>query len=310
MRKIIVGTRQSKLALTQTNWVIKQLEHYCEKHGLPFTFETKKLVTKGDRILDVTLSKVGGKGLFVKEIEDAMLQENIDIAVHSMKDMPFVSPDGLMIGAIPVREDARDCLVMNKGQNLDDLPEGALVGTSSLRRTAQLKLLRPDLKLESIRGNIDTRMNKISTASFDAVVLAAAGLHRMGWKERIGLYLSTDDCIPAVGQGALAIQCRSEDAEVKELLQYIHHQETARVVEAERAFLGKLNGGCQVPLAGYAQCHDDSTKIKMVGFVGSPDGETIYKYSLDGENGLELGEKVAQKLLDQGAEEILREFRG
>src|SRR3954447_3806476 len=202
MRKIIVGSRRSKLALTQTNWVIEQLK----KLDSNFEFEVKEIVTKGDKIQDVTLSKVGGKGLFVKEIEQAMLDKEIDMAVHSMKDMPAVLPEGLVIGCIPPREDARDAFISNNHVKFMDLPVGAVVGTSSLRRSSQLLLLRPDLDIKWIRGNIDTRLKKMQDGEYDAILLAAAGMKRMGWSEDVTTeYMSVEDCIPAVGQGALAI---------------------------------------------------------------------------------------------------------
>lgn len=210
MRNIIVGSRRSKLAMTQTKWVIKKLEEL----NPDFTFEIKEIVTKGDRILDVTLSKVGGKGLFVKEIEQAMLSGEIDMAVHSMKDMPSALPEGLMVGCIPKREDPRDVLISKGRQKLADLKQGAVVGTSSLRRSAQLLQMRPDLEIKWIRGNIDTRLKKLETEDYDAIILAAAGLSRMGWKDDVVTeFLDPESCLPAVGQGALAIECRGSDEE-------------------------------------------------------------------------------------------------
>src|SRR5574342_120399 len=249
MRKIIVGSRRSKLALTQTNWVIEQLK----KLGAPFEFEVKEIVTKGDRILDVTLSKVGGKGLFVKEIEQAMLDKEIDMAVHSMKDMPAVLPEGLTIGCIPFREDHRDALISKGHVKLNDLKPGAIIGTSSLRRSAQLLVARPDLEIKWIRGNIDTRLAKLETEEYDAIILAAAGLFRMGWaKDVISQFLSTEICLPAVGQGALSIECREDDRELLDLLAKFTCPNTDLAVRAERSFLNKMEGGCQVPIAGYA----------------------------------------------------------
>src|SRR3954451_12409731 len=211
MRKIIVGSRRSKLALTQTNWVIEQLKKLDDS----FEFEVKEIVTKGDKILDVTLSKVGGKGLFVKEIEQAMMDKEIDMAVHSMKDMPAVLPEGLTIGCIPFREDHRDALISRDHIKLNDLKPGAIIGTSSLRRSAQLLAQRPDLEIKWIRGNVDTRLQKLQDEEYDAIILAAAGLKRLGWSDEVVTeYISPEDCVPAVGQGALAIECRADDQEL------------------------------------------------------------------------------------------------
>ncbi|MBO1910434.1 hydroxymethylbilane synthase, partial [Microvirga sp. 3-52] len=211
MRKIIVGSRRSNLAMTQTKWFIEQMK----EAGAPFEFEIKEIVTKGDQILDVMLSKVGGKGLFVKEIQQALINKEIDFAVHSLKDMPAELPEELMIGCIPPRVDARDAFISNGHVKFLDLPIGAVVGTSSLRRSSQLLLLRPDLEIKWIRGNIETRMKKLRDGEYDAILLAAAGMKRVGWKDDVVTeYMSVEDCIPAVGQGALAIECRSDDKEL------------------------------------------------------------------------------------------------
>ncbi|ERI11564.1 hydroxymethylbilane synthase [Aneurinibacillus aneurinilyticus] len=299
MRKIVVGSRQSALALTQTNWVIERLKSF----GLPFEFEVKKIVTKGDRILDVTLSKVGGKGLFVKEIEQALLSGEIDMAVHSMKDMPAMLPPGLMIGCVPKRVDVRDVLISKDNQPLDKLPSGAIVGTSSLRRAAQLKAFRPDLVIEPIRGNIDTRMRKLKEESFSAIILAAAGLERMQWNGNITEFLPVDISLPAVGQGALAIECRENDAELLALLDKLNDKDTALAVKAERAFLRTLEGGCQVPIAAYANVADD--RVSLTGLVAEPDGGTILKEKMESEDPEALGVNLAYKLKEQGADEIL-----
>ncbi|WP_018752341.1 hydroxymethylbilane synthase [Paenibacillus sanguinis] len=306
-RTIVVGTRQSQLALTQTGQVIEELTALCERHHLPFQFEIRKIITKGDRILDVTLSKVGGKGLFVKEIEQAMLSGEIDLAVHSMKDMPSVLPDGLINGAVPKRVDPRDAFISRTGLHLDKLPEGAKVGTSSLRRASQLQAYRPDLVLEPVRGNIDSRLRKLEEGHFDAIILAAAGLYRMGWEGRITEYLPVDVCLPAVGQGALGIECREDDAEVRHLLSLYNDEETALTVAAERRFLGVLNGGCQVPIGAYATLEHSSRRISLTGMVGSTDGVTILKEHAEGERPLELGEEVAERLLSLGAADLLKE---
>jgi hydroxymethylbilane synthase len=301
MRKIIVGSRKSKLALTQTNWVIQQLKNL----DATFEFEVKEIVTKGDRILDVTLSKVGGKGLFVKEIEQAMLDKEIDIAVHSMKDMPAVLPEGLTIGSIPFREDHRDVLISKGHVQLEDLPAGAKIGTSSLRRAAQLLVERPDLEIKWIRGNIDTRLAKLETDEYDAIILAAAGLFRMGWaKDVISQFLSTEICLPAVGQGALSIECREDDQEVRELLAKFTCEHTDLAVRAERSFLNKMEGGCQVPIAGYAFINNGN-EIVLTVLVASPDGSIIYKEEVKGTDPEELGTIAANLLIARGAKELI-----
>lgn len=307
-RTIVVGTRQSQLALTQTNQVISDLKTICQKQGLAFDFGIKKIITKGDRILDVTLSKVGGKGLFVKEIEQAMLDGEIDFAVHSMKDMPSMLPEGLTTGAVPRREDPRDVLISATGLSLDELPEGAVVGTSSLRRSSQLLSYRPDLTIKSIRGNIDSRIRKLETEGFDAIVLASAGLNRMGWGQKATSYLPVELCLPAVGQGALGIECRENDAEVKQLLALYNDTPTAQTVSAERKFLSVLNGGCQIPIGAYATLLEDE-KIELTGMVGYADGRKILKESLIGDDPIKLGEQLAWKLISEGAGEILAEAR-
>jgi hydroxymethylbilane synthase len=301
MRKIIVGSRRSKLALTQTNWVIDQLKKLDDQ----FEFEVKEIVTKGDRILDVTLSKVGGKGLFVKEIEQAMLDKEIDIAVHSMKDMPAVLPEGLMIGCIPEREDHRDVLISKGHVQLEDLKPGAVVGTSSLRRAAQLLVERPDLEIKWIRGNIDTRVGKLETEDYDAIILAAAGLSRLGWaKDVITQFLSTEICLPAVGQGALSIECREDDQEVRDLLAKFSCYNTDLAVRAERSFLNKMEGGCQVPIAGYAIVNDEK-EIVLTVLVAAPDGSIIYKEEVKGTDPEELGMQAAHLLIERGAKELI-----
>ncbi|WP_248927433.1 hydroxymethylbilane synthase [Paenibacillus hamazuiensis] len=310
MRKLVVGTRQSALALTQTGQVVDHLKMLCKEHGIDCEFEIKKIVTKGDRILDVTLSKVGGKGLFVKEIEQAMLDGEIDFAVHSMKDMPAELPEGLVIGAVPVREDARDCIISKNGKGLDELPQGALVGTSSLRRSCQLQHARPDLRIEPVRGNIDSRLRKLEAEGFDAILLAAAGLHRIGWQDRISVYLPTDVCLPAVGQGALAVECRGDDKFVRDLLALYNDPPTVLAASAERSFLGRLNGGCQVPIGAFATVQEDGATIRLTGMVGSPDGKQMLKETFAGTDPDKLGKDLADKLIEQGASELLAEVRG
>lgn len=301
MRKIIVGSRRSKLALTQTNWVIEQLKKLDDS----FDFEVKEIVTKGDRILDVTLSKVGGKGLFVKEIEQAMLDQEIDMAVHSMKDMPAVLPEGLVIGCIPKREDHRDALISKDHVKLNDLKPGAIVGTSSLRRGAQLLAKRSDLEIKWIRGNIDTRLAKLETEEYDAIILAAAGLSRMGWaKDVVTEFLEPEVCLPAVGQGALSIECRGSDEQLLALLEKFTCTETKQTVLAERAFLDKMEGGCQVPIAGFARLNDQD-EITLIGLVASADGKTILKEQVVGQNHEELGDQLADKLIKKGAKNLI-----
>lgn len=305
MRKIIVGSRRSKLALTQTNWVIDQLK----KLDPSFEFEVKEIVTKGDQILDVTLSKVGGKGLFVKEIEQAMLDEEIDMAVHSMKDMPAVLPDGLVIGSIPFREDHRDALISKDHVKLSELKPGAVVGTSSLRRSAQLLAHRPDLEIKWIRGNIDTRLSKLETGEYDAIILAAAGLSRMGWtSDVVTEFLDDEMCVPAVGQGALSIECRGNDQELLGLLEKFTCQKTSQAVQAERAFLHKMEGGCQVPIAGYAYINEDS-EIVLTALVGSPDGKIIYREQVKGLHPEEIGDQAANGLINKGAKELIDQVK-
>ncbi|MGI8383168.1 MULTISPECIES: hydroxymethylbilane synthase [unclassified Robertmurraya] len=301
MRKIIVGSRRSKLALTQTNWVIDQLK----KLDPSFEFEVKEIVTKGDKILDVTLSKVGGKGLFVKEIEQAMLDEEIDMAVHSMKDMPAVLPEGLVIGCIPFREDHRDALISKNHTPINELKPGSVVGTSSLRRSAQLLAIRPDLEIKWIRGNIDTRLAKLETGEYDAIILAAAGLSRMGWaSEVVSEFIDDEVCIPAVGQGALSIECRESDEQLLNLLSRFTCVKTKQAVTAERAFLQKMEGGCQVPIAGYAKVEENGD-ISLTGLVATPDGKTILKESASGQDPEKLGEQVADALISNGGKALI-----
>lgn len=305
-KKFIVGSRRSELAITQTNWVINQLKAL----NLPYEFEMKEIVTKGDKILNVTLSKVGGKGLFVKEIEQALLDGTIDFAVHSMKDMPAEMPPGLTLAAVPEREDPRDCLISNQGYTIDTLPKGAKVGTSSLRRAAQMLSYRSDLQIESIRGNIQTRLKKMHTEGLDAILLAAAGIKRMGWEEKVTQYLDVDLFIPAVGQGALGIQAREEDEETLTLLKQIDHLSTKYLVTAERAFLDRLEGGCQIPIGAYARWVED--QLHLVGIVASPDGKRVIKAdgTADKQNAEQLGRNIAEQCINKGADQILSYLKG
>jgi len=252
-KRIVVGSRRSRLALAQTRQVLQRWRRRAEEAGVALEFDVREIVTKGDKIVDVSLSKVGGKGLFVKEIEQALLAGEIDVAVHSMKDVPAELPAGLVIGAVPEREDPRDALVSRGGLKLAELPAGSVVGTSSLRRACQLRALRPDLRVEWIRGNIDTRLGRLERGDFDAVLLAAAGLNRLGWADRISERLSADDFVPAAGQGALALECREDDEPLRQLLTFIHDPVAARETAAERAFLARIGGGCQVPVGACAR---------------------------------------------------------
>ena len=300
MRKIIVGSRRSKLALTQTNWFIEQLK----QAGVPFEFEVKEIVTKGDRILDVQLSKVGGKGLFVKEIEQALYDKEIDFAVHSMKDMPAVLPEGLVIGCIPKREDPRDAFISVGHVKFADLPQGAVVGTSSLRRSSQLLKARPDLKIKWIRGNVDTRLQKLETEEYDAIILAASGLNRLGWSNDVVTeYLEPEICLPAVAQGSLGIECRGDDTELLQELAKLTDKATWETAHAERAFLAAMDGGCQVPIAGYATYENE--EIHFTGLVAAPDASEFYEDSATSKNAEEAGKAVAKILTEQGAYELI-----
>ncbi|WP_096269591.1 hydroxymethylbilane synthase [Paucisalibacillus globulus] len=304
MRKIIVGSRKSNLALTQTNWVINELK----KAGVENEIEVKKIMTKGDRILDVTLSKVGGKGLFVKEIEKALYDKEIDFAVHSMKDMPAVLPEGLVISSMPIREDHRDALISKNNVLLKDLPQGAIVGTSSLRRAAQILATRPDIEIKWIRGNIETRIRKLQEEDYDAIILAVSGLKRVGLNEElITEYLEPEVCVPAVGQGALAIECREDDDEIRSILSKINDDYTVRTVTAERTYLNLLEGGCQIPIGGFAYLENDEVVLNAL--VGTPDGKTILNEVVRGTDPEQVGKEAAEKLMKQGAREIIEQVK-
>lgn len=304
MRKIIVGSRKSNLALTQTNWVINELK----KAGVENEIEVKKIMTKGDRILDVTLSKVGGKGLFVKEIEKALYDKEIDFAVHSMKDMPAVLPEGLVISSMPIREDHRDALISKNNVLLKDLPQGGIVGTSSLRRAAQILATRPDIEIKWIRGNIETRIRKLQEEDYDAIILAVSGLKRVGLNEElITEYLEPEVCVPAVGQGALAIECREDDDEIRSILSKINDDYTVRTVTAERTYLNLLEGGCQIPIGGFAYLENDEVVLNAL--VGTPDGKTILNEVVRGTDPEQVGKEAAEKLMKQGAREIIEQVK-
>lgn len=302
VKKLRIASRESALALWQSNHIKARLEALYPEMEV----EIVGMTTKGDKILDVPLAKIGGKGLFVKELEASMLEGQTDIAVHSMKDVPMEFPEGLELAIICEREDPFDAFVSNHYASLSELPEGAKVGTSSLRRQSQLAALRPDLTILPLRGNVNTRLAKLDAGEYDAIILAASGLKRLGFQERIKSTLAEKDSLPAVGQGALGIECRSSDNQIKALLAPLLHDETARCVKAERAMNHHLHGGCQVPIAGYATLSGDT--ISMTGLVASTDGKSILKVQQDGpaSNPEELGISIAKGLLDQGAGELLK----
>jgi hydroxymethylbilane synthase len=305
-KEIRIGTRASALALWQAEGVKAELE----KKYPGTTVALTKIKTTGDKILDVPLAKVGGKGLFVKEIEEAMLRGEIDIAVHSMKDVPTFFPDGLHLGAITKREDARDAFISRNKVAFKDLPKGANIGTSSLRRQAQLMSIRPDFVIHQLRGNVDTRIRKLKEGQYDAIILAAAGVKRLGLAENVTEYIDPEVSLPAIGQGALGIECRVDDRELNDLIAFFNHADSRVCVTGERALLRRLEGGCQVPIACYGQIKNGS--LSLVGLVGSVDGKRIIKDSLSGpqSEAERLGVELAEKLLKQGADVILREVYG
>jgi hydroxymethylbilane synthase len=305
--KIIIATRGSMLALWQAEWIKSQIKNIHPDMEV----ELNKIKTTGDKILDVPLAQVGGKGLFVKEIEEAMLRGEADLAVHSMKDVPTDLPEGLHLSAICKREDPRDAFIAGAGiSSFNNLPQGGRVGTSSLRRMCQLLNKRPDIKITQLRGNVDTRLRKLDEGEFDAIILATAGVKRLGYEAKITEKISTEISLPAIGQGAVGIECRTDDEFINDLLSKLNHEETWICVSAERAFLKKLEGGCQVPIAAYAQLKDGQLIIE--GLVGSIDGKTLIKSSMQGkpEDAEPLGTALAENLLSQGAGEILAEVYG
>jgi hydroxymethylbilane synthase len=301
--KIIrIATRKSPLALWQAEHVAARLSQAFPD----ITTELVTMVTKGDKILDAPLAKVGGKGLFVKELEQGMLDGIADIAVHSMKDVPVEFPQGLHLAVILEREDPTDAFVSNRYQSLDDLPADAKIGTSSLRRQCQIKEKFPNAEILSLRGNVNTRLAKLDAGEFDAIILASAGLKRLGMADRITQSLPTSVSLPAMGQGAIGIECRVDDVEVNQMLQVLHHEATNICVRAERAMNARLNGGCQVPIGGFAQI--DGETVFMRGLVGSPDGALIYRAEKMGAiaQAEEMGVAIAEDLLSQGADKILQ----
>lgn len=308
---LTIATRQSPLALWQANFIKAKLEQLYPS----LSVELLEMVTKGDKILDTPLAKIGGKGLFVKELEQALYDKRADIAVHSLKDVPMVLPEGLILGAYCERHAPTDAFVSNRFEHLDDLPTGAVLGTSSLRRECQLRQARPDLDIKSLRGNVGTRLGKLDAGEYDAIILATSGLERLGLHERIRHELDDELSLPAVGQGALAIECRSDDEAIKMLLSPLNHAKTRLCVLAERAMNRTLEGGCQVPIAGFAVIEDDILTLR--GRVGSVDGKTLLKVQQsckltdeiqrDEQAAEQLGIDIAHKLLMQGADDILKQ---
>jgi hydroxymethylbilane synthase len=301
-----IGTRGSPLALRQATWVKDQL---TERHP-HLRVDLVTIKTQGDKIQDVPLAQVGGKGLFVKEIEEALLNHTVDLAVHSMKDMPGDLPAGLKIGAVPEREDPRDAFLSSKHLRLEDVPPQAKIGTSSLRRKAQLLFRRPDLEIISLRGNLDTRIRKMDAQGLDGIILAAAGLHRLDLRGFIRHYLETELLLPAVGQGALALEIRDHDPGPEAAIAFLHHEPTALCIRAERAFLKRLEGGCQVPLAGQALVAGG--RLLFTGLIAGLEGEALFREEISGPTGNPeaLGAALADRLLRMGGRQILEKAYG
>lgn len=306
-RILRIATRNSALALWQAEFIKAELERMHDHVSV----ELVGIKTQGDKILDVPLAKIGGKGLFVKELEEAMLEGRADLAVHSMKDVPMTFPEGLGLVAICEREDPTDAFVSNRFDNVDALPEGAVVGTASLRRECQLRAYRPDLQIRTLRGNVNTRLAKLDNGDFDAIVLASSGLKRLGFHDRIRYTLPDRISLPAVGQGALGIECRLDDHELRELLAPLNHADSADRVKAERALNRRLEGGCQVPIAAYALLEDEDT-LWLRGLVGAVDGSEIFR--VEGRapraEGERLGRELGEDLLALGADRVLAEIYG
>jgi hydroxymethylbilane synthase len=306
-QSLTIGSRGSKLALWQANWVRDQLiARYPNA-----TVDIKVIKTTGDKILDISLSKLGGRGVFTKEIEEAMSADEIDLAVHSLKDLPTELPAGLHIAAITEREDVRDALLSHDASTgLSDLPKGAIVGTSSLRRQAQLHVLRPDIEIRDLRGNVDTRLKKLQEGQYDAIILAAAGLIRLGYAEHISAYLSLDEMLPAVGQGALAIETRIDDQRTNSAIDFLNHRPTVYSVLAERSLLRAMGGGCQVPIAANAVA--DGDKLSMRALVASLDGKRVIKRDISGDVSAaeKSGSRLAREILEAGGQDILDQVYG
>lgn len=303
-RTLRIATRKSQLALWQAEHVAAQLRHFHPDVEV----ELVTMTTQGDKILDAPLAKIGGKGLFVKELEQSLLRDEADMAVHSMKDVPVELPPGLGLHAILLREDPRDAFVSNEFDAFETLPQGAHVGTSSLRRQCQLMQKRPDLKISPLRGNVNTRLKKLDDGHYDAIILAAAGLRRLGMETRIQQYLGPDIIVPAIGQGAIGIECRDDDTQLIDMLRPLSDAKTTQRVQAERSLNAALQGGCQVPIAGYAEL--EHGVIVLQGLVGRPDGSEIVAGVISGrpEDADELGRVLAEDLKSRGAQEILQEL--
>ena len=303
-QKIVIGSRGSQLALWQANWVKSELERLHSNADI----DIRIIATSGDKIQDVPLSKIGGKGLFVKEIEEALLANEIDLAVHSMKDVPIDLPTELGISVITKRENPLDALISKNGEKLADLPQGATIGTSSLRRSSQLLKYRDDFKIHPLRGNVDTRLRKVEEGKYDAILLASAGLNRLGWANRITEEISHDILLPAMGQGALGIETRLDDTKIYDFISTLNHEQTHYAVSAERSLVGRLDGGCQVPIGAYARI--EKGLITLKGLVASLDGEVIYKLENVGpvDDAINIGQELGSKLLKMGANEILEKL--
>ena len=302
--KLVFATRPSKLARWQTNYVINALQ----KIHPQLACEEKVITTQGDKILDKPLPEIGGKGLFTQELESELLNGDVHCAVHSLKDLPVENPAGLTVGCIPARAEVRDALISANGYTVSMLPKGASVGTSSLRRAAQILSLRPDLRIESLRGNVDTRLRKAMEGQYDAIILAGAGLTRLGLDNHVTEWLPLDVMLPAPGQGALAIQCRADDEETLAILSKFEDKTTRKAVTAERAFLQGLGGGCSVPVAAYAEVRTQNGefRIALTGLVISEDGKKIVKITGEGVDALQLGNELARSAIEQGADGILK----
>ena len=303
---IRIGTRGSKLALIQSEWIRDKIQ---DRHP-HVRVELTVIKTTGDKIVDSPLSKIGGKGLFVKEIEDALLENRVDLAVHSMKDVPAELPDGLMLAAFPEREDPRDALISKGDVAIDQLPQKAKLGTSSLRRASQILHIRPDLEIAPLRGNVDTRLGKLNGGELDCIILATAGLKRMGLEDRISQIIPADKILPAIGQGALGLETRRDDARTIGVIDFLNHEPTKVAVAAERAFLKELEGGCQVPIAGLAILENDI--LHFTGMVAELDGTRIVQDRISGDkkDAAPMGKALAHKLLADGAREILERVYG
>lgn len=302
METVKIGTRGSLLAMWQTNFVAEQIRKFFPDVAI----EIVKISTKGDRVLDSPLSKIGGKGLFTKEIEYAILNHEVDLAVHSLKDLPTKMPDGLILGAVTTREDPRDAFVSKKFSSFEKLPTGAKIGTSSLRRRAQIQHLRPDLIIENLRGNVQTRLKKLD--EFDAIILAVAGLKRLELEDRITEIFSTEKILPAVGQGAIAIEIRDDDPKIQHMIEFLNDDSTFIETSAERAFLDRVGGSCQVPIGVFGKIHDDTLNLEAV--ISSIDGKNFLREHISGNKKIahELGQSLADHLISMGGSKILNEL--